>query len=56
MGLALIALLPGLATFRTVWAKLNVPAAPNPLRLSLADLGALVVLRAYVRQLSSSWR
>jgi Co/Zn/Cd efflux system component len=43
MGLALILLVPGLATLWTAWAKFNVPVAPNPLPLSLAGLGALIV-------------
>ena len=43
MGLALILLVPGIATLWTAWAKFNVPAAPDPLSLSLAGLGALVV-------------
>lgn len=43
MGLALILLAPGLATVWTAWAKLDVPVAPDPLSLSLAGLGALVV-------------
>ncbi|UVO49959.1 cation diffusion facilitator family transporter [Sphingomonas sp. SUN019] len=43
MGLALILLVPGLATIWTAWAKFNVPIAPDPLPLSLAGLGALAV-------------
>ena len=43
MGLALILLVPGLATIVTAWAKFNVPVAPDPLPLSLAGLGALIV-------------
>lgn len=43
MGLAAILLVPGLATLWTAWQKLNVPVAPDPLPLSLAGLGALVV-------------
>ncbi len=43
MGLALILLVPGLATLWTAWAKFNLPVAPNPVPLSLAGLGALVV-------------
>lgn len=43
MGLALILLVPGLATLWTAWAKFNVPIAPDPLPLSLAGLGALAV-------------
>lgn len=43
MALALILLVPGIATLWTAWAKFNVPVAPDPLPLSLAGLGALVV-------------
>lgn len=43
MGLALILLVPGLATLWTAWAKFNVPIAPSPVPLSLAGLGALAV-------------
>ena len=43
MALALILLVPALATIWTAWAKFNVPVAPNPLPLSLAGLGALIV-------------
>lgn len=43
MGLALILLVPGIATLWSAWAKLNVPIAPNLLPLSLAGLGALAV-------------
>jgi len=43
MGLALILLVPGLATIWTAWAKFNVPVAPDPLPLTLAGLGALIV-------------
>ena len=43
MALALILLVPGLATLWTAWAKFNVPVAPDPLPLSLTGLGALVV-------------
>lgn len=43
MGLALILLVPGLATLWTVWAKFNVPIATNAVPLSLAGLGALAV-------------
>lgn len=43
MGLALILLVPGLATIWTAWAKFNVPVAPDPVTLSLAGLGALIV-------------
>ena len=43
LGLALILLVPGIATLWTAWAKFNVPVAPDPLSLSLAGLGALAV-------------
>src|SRR6516162_7751499 len=43
MGLAGILLVPGLATLWTAWEKFNAPLAPQPLPLSLAGLGALVV-------------
>ena len=43
MRLALILLVPGVATLWTAWAKFNVPVAPNPLPLTLAGLGALAV-------------
>ena len=43
MALALILLVPGLATLWTAWAKFKVPVAPDPLPLSLTGLGALVV-------------
>ena len=43
MLLAGLLLLPGLATLWTAWEKLASPVAPEPLPLSLAGLGALVV-------------
>lgn len=43
MGLALILLVPGLATLWTAWTKFNVPVAPDPVPLTLAGLGALAV-------------
>lgn len=43
MALALILLVPGLATIWTAWEKFNLPIAPNPVPLSLAGLGALAV-------------
>jgi len=43
MALALILLVPGLATLWTAWAKVLEPVAPAPLPLSLAGLGALAV-------------
>lgn len=43
MALALILLVPGIATLWTAWQKLLLPAPPAPLPLSLAGLGALAV-------------
>jgi Co/Zn/Cd efflux system component len=43
MALAGILLIPGLATVWTAWNKLNVPLPPDPVPLSLAGIGALVV-------------
>ena len=43
MALAGILLVPGLATLWTAWQKFHTPAAPEPLPLSLAGLGALAV-------------
>lgn len=43
MLLALILLVPGLATLWTAWAKFNVPIAPDPLLVSITGLGALAV-------------
>jgi Co/Zn/Cd efflux system component len=43
MALAAILLVPGLATLWTAWEKFNTPTAPDPVPLSLAALGALVV-------------
>ena len=43
MLLAGILLVPGLATLWMAWEKFNIPAAPDPLALSLAGTGALVV-------------
>jgi Co/Zn/Cd efflux system component len=43
MVLAAILLVPGLATLWTAWAKFSAPAAPNPVPLTLAGLGALAV-------------
>ena len=43
MGLALILLVPSIATLWTAWAKFNAPIAPNPVLLTLAGLGALVI-------------
>lgn len=43
MLLAGILLVPGLATLWTAWEKFNLPAAPEPVALTLAGLGALAV-------------
>lgn len=43
MLLAVILLVPGLATLWTAWVKFNAPVAPAPGPLSLAALGALAV-------------
>lgn len=43
MALALILLVPGLATLWTAREKFNVPVPPQPLALTLAGLGALAV-------------
>ncbi len=43
MALALILLVPGLATLWTAWEKFLDPVAPQPLALSLTGLGALAV-------------
>jgi Co/Zn/Cd efflux system component len=43
MALALILLVPGLATLWTAWQKFSLPLAPSPVPLSLAGLGALAV-------------
>lgn len=43
MALAAILLAPAIATLWTAWQKFNVPAAPEPLLLSLTGLGALAV-------------
>jgi len=43
MALAAILLVPGVATIWTAWAKFGQPVAPDPLPLSLAGLGALVI-------------
>src|SRR5437879_7698858 len=41
MALALILLIPGLATLWEAWEKFNLPVAPAPLPLLLAGAGAL---------------
>ncbi len=43
MALALILLVPGLATLWTAWEKFNLPVPPQPLALMLTGLGALAV-------------
>ena len=43
MALAAILLVPGIATLWTAWQKLNAPVAPDPVPLSLAGAGALLV-------------
>lgn len=43
MALALILLVPGLATLWMAWEKFWLPIVPEPLPLSLAGLGALAV-------------
>jgi Co/Zn/Cd efflux system component len=43
MGLALLLLVPGIATAWTAWQKVAAPVAPEPLLLSLTGLGALAV-------------
>lgn len=43
MLLAGVLLVPGLATLWTAWQKFAAPIAPEPLALSLAGLGALIV-------------
>jgi Co/Zn/Cd efflux system component len=43
MALAVILLVPGLATIWTAWQKFMAPVAPEPLPLSLAGLGALAI-------------
>jgi Co/Zn/Cd efflux system component len=41
--LAVVLLVPGLATLWSAWEKFNMPVAPAPVPLSLAGIGALVV-------------
>jgi Co/Zn/Cd efflux system component len=43
MALALILLVPGLATVWTAWEKFNMPVPPQPFALTLAGLGALAI-------------
>jgi Co/Zn/Cd efflux system component len=42
MVLALILLVPGIATLWTVWQKFNAPLVPDPFTLTLVGLGALI--------------
>lgn len=43
MGLALVLMVPALATFWAIWLKFTHPIPPEPIPLSLAGTGALVV-------------
>jgi len=43
MVLALILLVPGIATVVTAWQKLQLPVAPDPVLLGVTGAGALVV-------------
>jgi Co/Zn/Cd efflux system component len=43
MALAGILLLPALALLWSLWSKFSVPTPPEPLRLSLTGLGAMLV-------------
>lgn len=43
MALALILLVPALATLWTAWQKFSVPFAPSPIPLTMAGLGALAI-------------
>lgn len=43
MALALVLLVPGLATLWTAWAKFHQPLVPSPVPLTLAGIGALAV-------------
>jgi Co/Zn/Cd efflux system component len=43
MALAVILLIPGLATLWTAWNKLQLPLPPAPVPLSAAGAGALIV-------------
>lgn len=58
--LALILLVPGLATVWTAWQKFILPVAPSPLVLSVTGLGALAVnfscalMLAHVRHVGGS--
>lgn len=52
MALALILLVPGLATLWTAWEKFNMPVPPQPAALTLAGLGALAVNLSYAYMLA----
>ncbi|MDY7526244.1 cation transporter [Sphingomonas sp. 10B4] len=43
VALALILLVPGIATLWTAWTKFEVPSAPAPVALTLTGLGALAI-------------
>ena len=43
MAMALILLVPALATLWTAWEKFSLPVAPSPVPLSAAGFGALVI-------------
>lgn len=43
MALACVLLAPALAFLWALWSKLGAPAAPDPVKLALTGLGALVV-------------
>ncbi|MFE1598019.1 cation transporter [Methylobacterium sp. ID0610] len=53
MALALILLVPGLATLWTAWEKFNTPVPPQAVALSLTGLGALAVNLACALVLAS---
>ena len=43
MAMAVVLLVPAIATLWTAWRKFNLPVAPSPLPLSAAGLGALAI-------------
>lgn len=43
MAMAMVLLVPAIATLWTAWQKFNLPVAPSPLLLSAAGLGALAI-------------
>lgn len=53
MALAVILLVPGLATLWTAWDKFLDPVPPQPLALSLAGLGALAINAACALMLAA---